>query len=74
MPLTSRLVGRTLLGLFALPDTGFRREDVFAWLAGGRLRQEGHSLPVTAWERLSREAGVVAGPKRLGPPLGHLRG
>jgi RecB family exonuclease len=61
MPLTSRLVGRTLLGLFALPDSGFRREDVFAWLAGGRLRQEGRSLPVTAWERLSREAGVVAG-------------
>jgi hypothetical protein len=61
MPLTSRLVGRTLLGLFALPDGGFRREDVFAWLAGGRLRQEGRSLPVTAWERLSREAGVVAG-------------
>ena len=61
MPLTSRLVGRTLLGLFALPDSGFRREDVFAWLAGGRLRQDGRSLPVTAWERLSREAGVVAG-------------
>jgi ATP-dependent helicase/nuclease subunit B len=61
MPLTSRLVGRSLLGLFALPESGFRREDVFAWLAGGRLRQEGRSLPVTAWERLSREAGVVAG-------------
>ena len=61
MPLTSRLVGRTLLGLLALPDSGFRREDVFAWLAGGRLRQDGRSLPVTAWERLSREAGVVAG-------------
>jgi ATP-dependent helicase/nuclease subunit B len=61
MPLTSRLVGRTLLGLFSLPDSGFRREDVFAWLAGGRLHREGRRLPVTAWERLSREAGVVAG-------------
>ena len=61
MPLTSRLVGRTLLGLFALPDSGFRREDVFAWLAGGRLQHDGRRLPVTAWERLSREAGVVAG-------------
>jgi RecB family exonuclease len=60
MPLTSRLVGRTLLGLFALPDSGFRREDVFAWLAGGQLRYEGRQLPVTQWERLSREAGVVA--------------
>ena len=61
MPLTARLVGRTLLGLFALPDSGFRREDVFAWLAGGRLQYEGRTLPVTSWERLSREAGVVAG-------------
>jgi hypothetical protein len=61
MPLTSRLVGRTLLGLFTLPRSRFRREDVFAWLAGGRLHQEGRQLPVTAWERLSREAGVVAG-------------
>src|ERR1039458_7747871 len=61
MPLTARLVGRTLLGLFALPDSGFRREDVFAWLAGGRLHYEGRRLPVTSWERLSREAGVVAG-------------
>jgi RecB family exonuclease len=61
MPLTARLVGRTLLGLFALPDSGFRREDVFAWLAGGRLQHGGRQLPVTQWERLSREAGVVAG-------------
>jgi hypothetical protein len=61
MPLTARVVGRILLGLLALPATGFRREEVFAWLSGGRLRQDGRSLPVTAWERLSREAGVVAG-------------
>jgi ATP-dependent helicase/nuclease subunit B len=61
MPLTARVVGRTLLGLLALPDSGFRREEVFAWLSGGRLRQDGRSVPVTAWERLSREAGVVAG-------------
>ena len=61
MPLTGRVTGRTLLGLLALPDSGFRREEVFAWLSGGRLRQDGRSLPVTAWERLSREAGVVAG-------------
>jgi ATP-dependent helicase/nuclease subunit B len=61
MPLTARVVGRTLLGLLALPDSGFRREEVFAWLSGGRLRHDGRSLPVTAWERLSREAGVVAG-------------
>jgi hypothetical protein len=59
--LTSRLVSRTLLGLLALPEGGWRREDVFAWLAGGPLHYDGRSAPVLAWERLSREAGVVAG-------------
>ncbi len=61
MPLTARVLGRTLLGLLSLPGRGFRREDVFAWLAGGPLRHEGHPIAVTAWERISREAGVVAG-------------
>ncbi len=61
MPLTSRVLGRTLLGLLALPARGFRREDVFTWLAGGRLRHDGHAISVSAWERISREAGVVAG-------------
>jgi hypothetical protein len=61
MPLTARVAGRTLLHLFELPESGFRREDVFAWLAGARLRQDGGAIPVTAWERLSREAGVVGG-------------
>ncbi len=61
MPLTARIAGRTLLGLLALPGAGFRREDVFAWLAGGRLQHEGRPIPITTWERISREAGVVAG-------------
>ena len=61
MPLTARVAGRTLLQLFELPETGFRREDVFAWLAGARLRRDGGAIPVTAWERLSRDAGVVGG-------------
>jgi len=61
MPLTARVAGRTLLQLFALPESGFRREDVFAWLAGARLRRDGGAIPVTAWERLSRDAGVVGG-------------
>lgn len=60
-PLTARVAGRTLLGLLALPDGGYRREDVFAWLAGARLRHNGREIPVTSWERLSRDAGVVAG-------------
>jgi hypothetical protein len=61
MPLTARVVGRTLLGLLALPNGGFRREDVFAWLAGARLNHAGRPIPATTWERLSRDAGVVAG-------------
>ena len=44
-----------------LPTGGFRREDVFAWLAGAPLRHRGRPVPVRRWERLSREAGVVAG-------------
>ncbi len=61
MMLTARVAGRTLLQLFELPESGFRREDVFAWLAGARLRRDGGAIPVTAWERLSRDAGVVGG-------------
>lgn len=61
VPLTARVAGRALLGLLGLPATGFRREDVFAWLAGARLHDRGRPVPVTAWERLSRDAGVVAG-------------
>ncbi|MHB8593768.1 MAG: PD-(D/E)XK nuclease family protein, partial [Acidimicrobiales bacterium] len=61
VPLTARLAGRTLLGLMALPRAGFRREDVFAWLAGAPIHHQGRPVSVTAWERTSRKAGVVAG-------------
>lgn len=61
VPLTARVAGRTLLGLMALADTGFRRDDVFAWLAGAPVRHRGRWVPVSGWERLSRDAGVVGG-------------
>ena len=61
MPLTARMAGRTLLGLLALPAGNFRRDEVFAWMAGAGLLRQGRSAPVAAWERLSRDAGVVAG-------------
>jgi RecB family exonuclease len=61
MPLTARVAGRTLLGLLALPDGGFRRDDLFAWLTGARIHHRGRWAPVSAWERLSREAGIVSG-------------
>ena len=61
MPLTARVAARTLLGLLALPDGRFRRDDVFAWLAGARVHHRGRWVPAVAWERLSRDAGVVGG-------------
>jgi hypothetical protein len=61
MPLTARVAGRTLLQMLALHEGDFRREDVFAWLAGAPVRTQGQVIPATAWERLSREAGVVSG-------------
>lgn len=70
--LTGHLAGRTLLGLLALPATGFRRQDVFAWLAGAPILHQGSWAPTTAWERLSREAGVVAGRDDWDQRLQHL--
>ena len=63
VPVAERVAGRWLLDLLALPACGFRRQDVFAWLAAAPVRHEGKPAPVVAWERLSRQAGVVAGRK-----------
>lgn len=57
----ARAAGRTLLGLLELPRRGLRREDVFAWLSGAPLLHDGRWAPVGAWDRISRDAGVVAG-------------
>ncbi|HEY3942896.1 MAG TPA: PD-(D/E)XK nuclease family protein [Acidimicrobiales bacterium] len=59
--LTARLAGRTLLGLLALSAGDFRRDDLFVWLAGSRVRRSNRPVPVARWERISRAAGVVAG-------------
>ncbi len=56
-----RVAGRTLLGLLGLAGHNMRREDVFSWLSGARLLHDGQWVPVGAWERISRDAGVVAG-------------
>jgi RecB family exonuclease len=61
LPLTARAAARTLLQLLALPARNFRRQDVFAWLAGAPLLHRGRWAPAAAWERLSRDAAVVAG-------------
>ena len=61
VPLAGRVAGRVLLDLLRLPERGFRRQDVFAWLAGAPILVDGRWAPTVRWERLSREAGVVAG-------------
>jgi hypothetical protein len=72
VPLAGRLAGRTLLGLLALPDTGYRRQDVFAWITGAPLLHDGRWAPTAAWERISRRAGVVAGRAHWDGLLTHL--
>ncbi|HEY4377826.1 MAG TPA: hypothetical protein VGM93_11745, partial [Acidimicrobiales bacterium] len=60
--LAGRLPGRVLLDVLALPIGGFRRQDVFAWLTSAPILTADRRLaPTTAWERISREAGVVRG-------------
>lgn len=61
MPLAGRVAGRALLEMLALAERDFRRQDVFAWLTTAPLLRRGRWVPVVAWERLSREAGIVAG-------------
>lgn len=61
VPLTARVAGRSLVRLLGLPEADFRRQDVFTWLAAAPVRHGGRRVPVSAWERLSRRAGVVAG-------------
>ncbi|MEO7572149.1 MAG: PD-(D/E)XK nuclease family protein, partial [Acidimicrobiales bacterium] len=61
VPLAARMAGRTLLELLGLPDGGYRRQDVFAWLSSAPVLHDGRWAPTTAWERLSRQAAVVAG-------------
>jgi ATP-dependent helicase/nuclease subunit B len=61
-PLAGSLAGHTLLDLLALPDHDFRRADVVGLLtrsAGGR--GSGRTVPAAEWQRVSRQAGVVAG-------------
>src|SRR4029079_13156006 len=62
MPLRERAAARAVLGLLALPDHDLSRHDLFALVAGTPLVDAGgQPLPAAAWERISREAGVVAG-------------
>ena len=61
LPLRERVFPRSLLQLLSLPQRGFLRPDVLAWMAGAPMIVGGRQVPVTAWDRLSRQAGVVKG-------------
>lgn len=61
MPLAARMAGRTLLELLLLPQHHFRRQDVLAWISSAPILDQGRWAPTTEWERLSRDAAVVAG-------------
>ena len=72
VPVAQRVAGRWLLDLLALPACGYRRQDVLAWLAAAPVWHDGKRAPVVAWERLSRQAGVVAGRKEWDDRLATL--
>jgi ATP-dependent helicase/nuclease subunit B len=61
-PVTERAVSRLLLGLLEAGRTDFRRADVLRTLGEVGARDfAGARISVSRWERMSREAGVVAG-------------
>lgn len=61
-PLAERVAGRWLRDVLALADGEVTRAGVLALVTGASLRdRRGRPLPTAAWERLSRDAGVVRG-------------
>jgi RecB family exonuclease len=61
--LAQTITGRTLLGLFRVRESGFRRNVLADWLCGGPVleEQDGHPAPAQRWDLLSRSAGIVRG-------------
>jgi ATP-dependent helicase/nuclease subunit B len=61
-PLAGSVAGRALLDLLALADHDFRRADVVG-LLGRSAGESGSSrrAPAAEWQRVSRQAGIVAG-------------
>jgi hypothetical protein len=61
-PTIERTLARTLLDVLALPDHGWRRDEVLAVLAEAPVRDaDGRRVPAARWDRISRVAGVVGG-------------
>ncbi|MFK7918169.1 MAG: PD-(D/E)XK nuclease family protein [Ilumatobacter sp.] len=59
--LTESVAGRVLLGALDLPAQRWRRDRVSALLSVGPLRSGDERVRPTAWDDLSRNAGVVGG-------------
>jgi RecB family exonuclease len=60
-PTVERTLPRALLDLLALPDHGWRRDEVLGVLSAAPVRgADGSRVPASRWERISRIAGVVA--------------
>jgi RecB family exonuclease len=61
-PLAERLVGRWLLDLLALPSQVYDRASVMGLLTSAPVvDRRGRSIPAGAWERITRDAGIVRG-------------
>jgi ATP-dependent helicase/nuclease subunit B len=60
-PAVESAYGSTVLRLLALAEGDFRRRDVLTMIAGGPVQAFGRPAPSSAWERVSRDAGIVAG-------------
>ena len=60
-PAVESAYGRTVLHLLALPDHDFARTEVLGVVAGGPVQHRDCHAPSSAWERVSRAAGVTRG-------------
>lgn len=58
-PVVELGAGRAVRRLFALPEHGFRRDEVLALVADAPVRWGERRAPSSRWVRLSRAAGVV---------------
>jgi RecB family exonuclease len=68
-PLATCWAARSLLGLLGLPGRRFAREAVLEWLSGRPPGDSGAvdplpSIPVSTWDRLSRQAQILEGPRQ----------
>ena len=66
LPLSASAAGRSILAALRLPETGYRRGDVMQWLTSGAvdtrpLTADGSEAPISLWDRVSADAGIVQG-------------